>query len=227
MPPGDATPQAAAAPAADGPAAAEPAGARKTRQLGLVTYKRRPGPEQVTLSVQINVPGSWFARGAAGGLSAAERAEKYRATAVEYNERHVFEPGTRSRSAKVGEAIRFLCQSDAEEDASHSGFWMRLDDWNRYRHDTYKDDPDGEEPFIPRSEIVIAHKALPQPTENVRPLVYSYFDFIKTGVHIQNEGRPNEKKVSAEWWTCKNKVCVRAVPPIAHRQRAHCQRASA
>ena len=100
-------------------------------QSSLVLYKRRPGPEQVAISVQIDIPGSWFTSGDEGGLTNAERAQKYRATAVEYNERHVFEGARGSRAARIGEAIRFICQSDAEDDAtagssSSNAFWLRI-----------------------------------------------------------------------------------------------------
>ena len=39
-------------------------------------------------------------------------------------------------------------------------------------------------------------------------MVYSYFELIKTGTHEQNEGKETQKTVPAEWWVCKNKVCL-------------------
>ena len=48
--------------------------------LAALTYKQRPGPEQVALHVEIDMPGSWFAWDTS---SAAERKEKY-------SERHTF-----------------------------------------------------------------------------------------------------------------------------------------
>ena len=77
---------------------------------------------------------------------------------------------------------------------------MRLDDWNRYRHNTYKDNPDAEEPFIPHSELIIhptpAHAADKEEPE--RPPVYAYFTFLKKGTHTINQGKTYEKVVSAE-----------------------------
>ena len=40
-------------------------------------FKEYPGQQQVDLKVKIEVPGSWFAAGAAGALTAGERRDKY------------------------------------------------------------------------------------------------------------------------------------------------------
>ena len=57
--------------------------------------KQYAGQEQVDLSVEIEVPGTWFG----GTLSAAERREKYKAQAVEYAIVREF-PDVRSRKTK-------------------------------------------------------------------------------------------------------------------------------
>ena len=54
--------------------------------------KQYPGPEQVDMRVEIEVPGSWFGAGPMGALTDAERREKYTAQAVEYAEVREF-PG--------------------------------------------------------------------------------------------------------------------------------------
>ena len=82
--------------------------AAKQPAIAAFGYKRRPGPEQVKLRVEIDVPGNWFKN-----LTPAQRKEKYRATAVDYEEWHVFEAASRGRSAKVSGAIGFICASDA------------------------------------------------------------------------------------------------------------------
>ena len=64
--------------------------------------KQYPGPEQVRLRVEVNIPGSWFG----GELTAAERREYYSATAVDYAEVHQFGVG---RGCTKEKAIRFLC----------------------------------------------------------------------------------------------------------------------
>ena len=179
--------------------------ASKSTQPALPTYKRRPGPEQVALHVEINVPGRWFT-----GLNAQERRAFYRVTADDWEEKHVWEPQRSGRSAKVGEAMHFLCGEDAGEDALHSGYWMKKEEWDRYRNDTYKDTKEAETPFLPMSEVVIvAPKPAPQPTEAKKPLEYSHFNFLRSGTHVQNEGAADAKTVPCEWWECKNKAIGR------------------
>ena len=56
----------------------------------------------------------------------------------------VFERMSGRKAAVTGKAIRFVCPEDARDDADHAGFWMLLDVWNRYRHDTYKDGSNDE-----------------------------------------------------------------------------------
>ena len=60
--------------------------------------KQYPGPEQVDMRVEIEVPGSWFGAGPMGALADAERREKYTAQAVEYSKVREF-PGA-SRTAR-------------------------------------------------------------------------------------------------------------------------------
>ena len=98
--------------------------------VGLL-FKHYPGQQQVDLSTKVRIPGSWFSGGAEGGLSAAERKEHYDAIAVQYEKEHVFEAAQARKPAKTGEAIRFICPSDAADDAEHRGFWIELQSWNR------------------------------------------------------------------------------------------------
>ena len=71
--------------------------------------KHYSGQQQVNLSVEIEVPGSWFGGTEMGSLSASERRQKYKAQAVEYAEVREF-PGASARARKVKEpAIRFIC----------------------------------------------------------------------------------------------------------------------
>ena len=116
----------------------------KPPPLSTHLFKQYPGQEQVELKVKVDIPGSWFSGGGEGQLSASERREKYEAVAVEYDKTHVFSPAQGRRPAKIGPGIRFLCHSDAADDAEHHGYWMELGAWNRYRNDTYKDRRDDE-----------------------------------------------------------------------------------
>ena len=110
--------------------------------------KHYPGQQQVNLSVEIEVPGSWFDGTEMGSLSASERRQKYKAQAVEYAEVREF-PGASARARKVKEpAIRFICLDDASSDPNSDGYWMQLSQWNRFRHDTFKERPDDEMSFI-------------------------------------------------------------------------------
>ena len=62
--------------------------------------KQYPGQQQVNLSVEIEVPGSWFGGTEMGSLNASERRQKYKAQAVEYAEVREF-PGASLRARKV------------------------------------------------------------------------------------------------------------------------------
>jgi hypothetical protein len=118
-------------------AGAKPASPRKS--IASLLFKQYPGQQQVDLKVKIEVPGSWFGAGNAGGLQPAEKREKYDAVAMQFDEKHLFASAVARKPAKVGPAIRFVCHADAADDANHSGFWVELPQWNRWRHDTYKD----------------------------------------------------------------------------------------
>ena len=88
--------------------------------------KHYPGQQQVNLSVEIEVPGSWFDGTEMGSLSASERRQKYKAQAVEYAEVREF-PGAPARARLVKEpAIRFICLDYASSDPNSDGYWMQL-----------------------------------------------------------------------------------------------------
>ena len=90
---------------------------------GFELVKQYGGEEQVKLKLVVKVPGSWFGGGAEGSMSASERREYYEAQAVEYDAAHSFKKAGHKK-ASVQQALRFLCISDAAEDASHEGYWM-------------------------------------------------------------------------------------------------------
>ena len=69
--------------------------------------KQYPGQEQVDLSVEIEVPGSWFSVGSMGSLTTTDRREKYNAQAVEYSEVREF-PGAPRGKIQGGLAQCYL-----------------------------------------------------------------------------------------------------------------------
>ena len=144
------------------------------------------GQEQVDLAVEIEVPGSWFGGTAAGTLNATERREKFKAQAVEYAAVHEFPAVGRGIKKTKEKGIRFLCIEDAADDPHSVGYWMKLSQWNRYRHDTYKDRQDAELPYIkerPSNETVAV--AAP-PTKE--PKIKTVFEKKGTGMHKQGDG---------------------------------------
>ena len=81
---------------------------------------------------------------------------------MEFNMNHKF-----GRHAKawgpphVGEGIRFVCESDSIDDPDHRGLRTTLKLWNRWRHDTYKDDREAEVQFLDELPVVKAVSAPP------------------------------------------------------------------
>lgn len=180
--------------------------------LAAIVFKQYPGQQQVDLGVVVDVPGSWFGEGAAGILSAAERREKYKAVAVEYDAAHVFQMvrGRHHGNSKA-EAIRFLCPDDAAEDNNHEGYWMRLDAWNRYRNDTYRDRREDELQYILADDYERATAAVrgagaqgTKTAELSKPPVYSFFNLISVGTHEMNTAS-GLKAVPCEFYECKKR----------------------
>ena len=177
--------------------------------------KHYPGQQQVNLSVEIEVPGSWFGGTEMGSLNASERRQKYKVQAVEYAEVREF-PGASLRARKVKEpAIRFICIDDAASDPNSEGYWMKLSQsqWNRFRHDTFKERPDDEKPFILetcRSSVhageLDAGGATDKPEQSSG--IKQVFKFVSEGVHVQK----NKKEVTRKNWVCT----------VARRRTASC-----
>ena len=169
--------------------------------LGVEAIKFYPGQEQVDLSVEIDVPGSWFNGTAIGSLTLAERREKYKAQAVEFAEIHEFPAATRGGKKSKEKGIRFLCIEDAADDPHSMGYWMRLTQWNRYLHDTYKSRPDDELPFIkslPAAALLPAVEAKKEPST-----LKSVFEFVSKGSHMQRDG----VEVSCSWYKYTQPQC--------------------
>ena len=179
--------------------------------------KHYPGQQQVNLSVEIEVPGSWFGGTEMGSLSASERRQKYKAQAVEYAEVREF-PGASARARKVKEtAIRFICLDDASSDPNSDGYWMQLSQWNRFRHDTFKERPDDEMPFILGSSVLAAELdsagATAKPVQSCQ--IKQVFTCVSQGVHVQK----NKKEIPCFYWTCTQKNCKLQGKPIKEMRK--------
>jgi len=85
--------------------------------------KQYPGQEQVNLTVEIEVPGSWFGVGSMGSLTTTEQREKYNAQAVEYSQVRKFPGASRGARKTKEKAIRFICLAVAADEPS---LWSRL-----------------------------------------------------------------------------------------------------
>lgn len=172
--------------------------------------KQYPGPEQVDMRVEIEVPGSWFGAGPMGALTDAERREKYTAQAVEYAEVREF-PGACRGSRKTKEqAIRFICAADAADEPNSEGYWMKLSQWNRFRNDTFKDRREDELAFIPGQAPAAEGGVAMNLKAPQAPSIKTVFTLTDQGVHTQKDGT----QVPCCWWTCVQKGCKLRGSPI-------------
>lgn len=106
--------------------------------------KQYPGQVQVERSVKVQVPGKHFP-----GLQQNEQRTFYDGTACECAERHRFPQHNKAwGAAHTGPGIRFICESDAIDDPDHHGFWTTLALWNRWRHETFKNDREAELQYL-------------------------------------------------------------------------------
>ena len=115
--------------------------------LEVERIRQYPGQIQVVRRVQVRVPGKHFP-----SLTAAEQKQFFDGTAVEFAERHKFAQHLKAwGSAHTGPGIRFLYESDAIDDPDNKGFWTTVSLWDRWRHETYRDDREAEPPSINES----------------------------------------------------------------------------
>ena len=119
-----------------------------------------------------------------------------------------------ARKASKEPAIRFICISDAADDANHPGFWMKLCEWNRYRHETYKNRRHDELPFIinptEQPEAHDGHPAEPVKDEPKGPTgIKAHFEIVSTGKHTQRMKGGGVKEVTCSWYRCIQPGCRR------------------
>ena len=164
--------------------------------------KQYPAKEQSELRVRVMLPGNMFP-----GLTPSEQRDKYEAEAFGYELAHTFPKKVGVRAKPITcEGIRFLCVSDVMEDPNHTGFIIPTTDWNRHRHDTYKNNPDAEKPYI--RQVAAAPTLVPSDAANEtpqRPPIYSEFELVSEGTHeVTSQKTGTKTKAKAEFWKCKN-----------------------
>lgn len=164
------------------------------------------GLEQVNRRVKVKVPGKHFP-----GLTAAEQKDVYEGEAVEFTERHPFTQHTKGwGAAHTGPGIRFLCVSDVVDDPDHKGFWTTVFLWNRWRHETYKDNREAELQYLDRlpAQPTALHEAAAAATDKTEPAIKSWFDITLVGTHTIGGTGPNMgKTIKATWFACRTPDC--------------------
>ena len=140
--------------------------------------RQHRGPVQVTRAVKVKVPGKHFPQ-----LTASEQKELLEGTVCEYAERHKFELHRKAwGQAHTGPGIRFICVSDAIDDPDHKGFWTTLALWNRWRHETYKDDRVSELQYLDELPTDSA-PPVDARAQKAPPEVKGCLELISEGVH--------------------------------------------
>ena len=129
----------------------------KQVDLSLYTIKQHPAKEQAELRVRINIPGSWFK-----GLSGTDRARQYECEAYDWEAAYHF-PKDGARAAHTSPGIRFMSKDDVAEDANLGTFIISLADWNRYRHDTFKDNREAEKKYLKSVTDIVVAAVEPEP----------------------------------------------------------------
>jgi len=170
--------------------------------------KQYPGMVQVTRKVKVDVPGKHFPQ-----LQAAEQKQSYSGTAVEYAERHKFDRHLKAwGQAHTGPGIRFICDSDAIDDPDHKGFWTTLGLWNRWRHDTYKDNRDAELQYLDMKPVEALTPVEVEKKEKAPPEIKQHFTVVSTGTHtVAGTGKMAGKVLPCTYFACKQPGCTRGV----------------
>ena len=93
---------------------------------------------------------------------------------------------------------------------SSDGYWMQLSQWNRFRHDTFKERPEDEimMPFIlgtgPSSVLAAELDSGGPKAKSVQSShIKQVFTLASEGVHVQKD----KKEIPCFHWTCTQKDC--------------------
>jgi hypothetical protein len=173
--------------------------------------KQYPGQQQVDRSVKVKVPGKHFPQ-----LQASEQAAMYWGTAVEFRDRQKFPRHAKAWGGEhTGPGIRFICDSDAIDDPDNKGFWTTLTLWNRWRHETFKDDRDAETQYLdelPDAKAAAADKGGGAKQEKAEPAIKKYFDVVSTGTHtFGGKGKMAGTTAPFFMYACKKLGCKRGL----------------
>ena len=173
--------------------------------------KQYAGQVQVTRAVKVKAPGKHFT-----GLTGSEAQQEYWAEAVEYKERHAFDRHVKAwGAAHTGPGIRFICESDALDDPEHRGFWTTLGLWNRWRHETYKDNRQEELQYLDElAPVLEPEDAAPAAAKNKAdgPEIRTHFTAVREGTHtVGGTGKMAGQTVKAVWFACNKPGCARGV----------------
>jgi hypothetical protein len=141
-------------------------------QLNVEVIKQYSGVVASQRRVKVMVPGKFF-----NNLTPAEAKQLYEGETVDHVGRHKFNAHAKAwGAAHTGPAIRFLCSADTLDDPDHKGFYTPLSLFNRWRHDTYKNDREKELQYL---DALPAQQPTASPTEAAvkkEPAVKEYFN---------------------------------------------------
>ena len=147
--------------------------------LQVDAIKQHSGAVTVQRRVKVNVPGKHFP-----GLQAAEQKTCYEGKPVEFSERHKFSAHAKAWGvAHTGPGIRFLCVSDAIDDPDHRGFWTTLFLFNRWRHETYKNNPSAELQYLDELPAAPPEPTTAGPKVKEEPPIKKLFNLVRTSIH--------------------------------------------
>ena len=175
--------------------------------LAVERIKQHSGPVQIKRRVKVMVPGKHFPQ-----LSTAEQQTFYEGTAVEFTDRHPFPQFLRAwGNAHRGPGIRFITHSDAIDDPDHRGFWTTLSLWNKWRHETYKDNREAE--LIYLDELLEVPAVAFAPDAKVKPGVFNHFTLQTMTKHTYGGcGKMAGKTCDRGLYTCNKADCPRNSP---------------
>ena len=169
--------------------------------------RQYPGQQTADRHVKVMVPGKFFP-----SLQPSERAVNYEGEAAEYTERRQFRDHVAWGAAHKGPGIRFICNSDAVEDPDNRGFWTPLQLFNRWRHNTYKDDREAEMQYLDdvpgttAAAAAVAAAAADKPKSE--PEVKKHFILLSSAEHtFGGTGRLAGKKATAFYYACRKAGC--------------------
>ena len=165
---------------------------------GVVTAQRR---------VKVKVPGKHFPQ-----LQSAETAVDYMrarpsSTRSATSSLHTRRPGARPTRARASASC--ACPtSDAIDDPDHKGFWTTLALFNRWRHDTYKENRDAELQYLDELTTPPPAPTAAEPKGREESAVKKYFKLSHTGIHtVGGTGRLAGKTTPAFYFLCKRDGC--------------------